>query len=83
MCKVAAPFDRKTKFGRSNVAPILQRSRGRQAIKTVVDFYGVKLLDVKTEHVGFPNAGRIKRTAPMLIMPSRGADMDPAAHRER
>src|SRR4030095_9330298 len=80
MRKEAAAFNREAKFAGSSIAPISKYDLGRQSIKAIVNFDGIKLLDIKTKHVGRSNAGIIEGTAPMLIVPSRCADMNPGAH---
>src|SRR5919198_2558971 len=80
MGEKAACLDSEAEPRRSGIAPLAKAFRCREAIEAVVDLDSIKALQVKIQHLRRGQAFRVERTAPMLVLPSRGADTNRAGH---
>lgn len=73
---VAAGLDGKTEIGWRLIAPSSLSFGGGQAVKAVVDFYGVETIGIPAQHAIRAQIGRIERSAPMLVVPARSSDVN-------
>src|ERR1700686_5032002 len=64
----------------SGFAPGVKGFGGRQAIKAVVNFDAVEVLEVEVQHFGGRSFRRVKRSDPMFVVEAGGADADVAGH---
>src|SRR5438477_7697705 len=65
-----AAFDRVDESRRRLFTPILHRALGRQAVESIVNFYGLKLRAVITKLLRSAHTSRIKRFRPSLVDPT-------------
>src|SRR5438270_1599372 len=76
----SAGFYREDKIVRRSVSPGFKSFDRGQAIEAVVQFQGVKVMDVVVEHLGCQRLWRIKRADPVLVMIAGSADANVATH---
>jgi hypothetical protein len=71
-----AGFNGKKKPRRNYIPPLLKGLLFREAVKGIIDLNRVKLSRVPGEHLRSRKPLRVEIANPVLVMPSRGADVD-------
>ena len=75
MSYVTAGLDGEAEVRRSFSMPLGESIIGGESIETIVDFYGVEMLSIATQHFGGSHGMGIERTAPVRVVPARGPDV--------
>src|SRR5215467_12600921 len=81
MCDETAGFYCETEVSRCFPPPIFDGGFGRQPVEAVVDFDCVEVFRVPGQILSASQFFRVETTAPMLVMPSGGADPDLGCYR--